>query len=313
MSAGMPRQFVLISPLAFLHAYIDDSASEQRDRRLFMAGYLNRAEAWALFSDAWHEELQATPSIDYLKMAEANSLRGQFDRRKGWTKQKRDEKLHCLASVISHSKPMLSFEISLSLACLNDLLKPVSPRGLGNPHFLCGFGIVAGLAGYMDSQKIKTPIDFIFDQQEGVDANIRLFFDYMKRNLPRGARRLIRHPIFEDEKDRQFLPLQAADMLAWHVRREHEDCTPPERLPLAILLRADSAHLKYEIGEAVIKRLSDHHSKLTDVSQLQSKAQWGAVRREIERLFALGIDPSTIGRRKNIYQRACAYIARLFH
>jgi len=47
-----------------------------------MAGYLNRANEWRLFDDAWAEELSAKPSIEYLKMVEANGLRGQFG---GWS------------------------------------------------------------------------------------------------------------------------------------------------------------------------------------------------------------------------------------
>jgi hypothetical protein len=157
--------------LAFLQAYADDSASEQGDLRLFMAGYLNRSEKWALFSDAWEEELRAKPAIEYLKMSEANYLKEQFA---GWSKESRDEKLRGLARVLRHFNP-LSFEFSVSRERFYHLVKPVSPRGIGNPHFTCCFGVVAGLARYADSQKIKMPIDFIFDCQEGVDEDIGLF------------------------------------------------------------------------------------------------------------------------------------------
>lgn len=84
------------SPI-LLQAFCDDSASDKGDKRLFMAGYLDRADRWQLFSEAWLEELQALPSIAYLRMVEANNLRGQF---KGWTKKARDQKLKGLARVI---------------------------------------------------------------------------------------------------------------------------------------------------------------------------------------------------------------------
>jgi hypothetical protein len=121
-------------PLAFLRAFTDDSGSEVGDRRLFMAGYLNRAELWALFADAWDEELKASPSIDYLKMAEAQNLRDQFDWRNGWTEEKRDEKLRALARVIRHFNPM-SFQVSIDRRHFYQVLEPVSPRGLANPTF----------------------------------------------------------------------------------------------------------------------------------------------------------------------------------
>jgi hypothetical protein len=79
--------------MASLQAFIDDSASDTGDRRLYLARYLNRTDRWALFSEAWREELKAAPSIAYLKMSEANAFVGQF---KGWTTADRDEKLRAL-------------------------------------------------------------------------------------------------------------------------------------------------------------------------------------------------------------------------
>jgi hypothetical protein len=58
-------------PLAFLQAFIDDSASETGDQRLFMAGYITSAETWVHFADAWAKELKSAPPISYLKMVEA--------------------------------------------------------------------------------------------------------------------------------------------------------------------------------------------------------------------------------------------------
>jgi hypothetical protein len=101
-------------------------------------------------------------------------------------------------------------------------------------------------------------------------------------------------------------------MLAWHLRREHEVCVSPERLPIADLLRNFNVHVAYQIDESMMKRWSDHHSQLPGISQLQSKAQWRSAKVEIARLSSLGIDPYMFGRRKNIFQRTREGIARLF-
>lgn len=311
--SGYARPHRLNKPLAFLHAYTDDSASEKGDRRLFMAGYLNRAENWALFSDAWDEQLRAAPSIDYLKMVEATNLRDQFARKKGWTEQARDEKLRGLARVIRHFRPV-SFEFSINREKFYSVVKPVSPRGLGNPHFTCCLGVVSAVTRYADSQKIKLPIDFIFDQQDGVAEDIGLLFEEIKKGLPKGARKLISAPpIFMDDKDRQFMPLQAADMLAWHVRREREVCIPPERLPMANLLRADSGHLMSELDETMMHRWAHHHSQLPGIPQLQSKGQWQRFKAEMARLNSLGYIPPHGSRWKNALYRARERLARLFH
>jgi hypothetical protein len=133
----------------YLQAFIDDSASETRDQRLFLAGYLNRASKWRLFSEAWTAELRAVPVIDYLKMSEANALAGQFE---GWTDSARNEKLRGLARVINHFNP-LSFEFSVSREDYYRHVRPVAPRGLGNPHFVCCFGVVSGVARHVEFKK----------------------------------------------------------------------------------------------------------------------------------------------------------------
>src|SRR4051794_29919926 len=87
--------------MVMLQAFVDDSASETGDRRLFLAGYLHNAEAWAMLSDAWERELKKPPSIAYFKMQEAESLdkKGQFA---GWSAAERDNKVFALAHIINH-------------------------------------------------------------------------------------------------------------------------------------------------------------------------------------------------------------------
>jgi hypothetical protein len=278
--------------LAFLRAFIDDSAADTGDQRLFMAGYLHRADQWALFSEAWDNELRSWPSIEYFKMAEANNLRDQFARRKGWTEETRDAKVSLLAHIIRDFQPM-SFEFSVPRDVFYSELTPVNPRGL-SPHFTTCFHVVAGLAQYMANEGVTTPIDFIFDEQDGVDTDIALFFSHMKKDLPPEAQALIDgSPIFKSDKDKRYLPLQAADLLAWHLRREHEMNV---KLPLAAMLRNSRGHLVSEVPNEVLRRWSEHHSKLPGINQLQSKNEWRAVKEEIKRLMDLGIDPSTIGK-----------------
>ncbi|BCG69824.1 hypothetical protein MesoLj113a_09820 [Mesorhizobium sp. 113-1-2] len=288
--------------MGLLQAVTDDSASDVGDQRLFLAGYLNSAEKWALFSDAWAEELKAAPAIDYFKMAEAQNRRDQF---KSWSEGQRDEKLSSLARVIAHFKP-LSFEVSVSRKEFFDILKPVSPRGLGNPHFTSVFHVVSILSRFASSKGGNIPIEFIFDEQDGVSDDIDLFFGYMKRNFPRKVRKLISgNPMFRDEK--VYLPLQAADMIAWHVRREHELNT---ELPLTNLLRSDT-HLVSEIENEVLQRWAHHHSQLPAVKHLQSKGQWRDIKREIARQSALGYIPPHGTRWKNFVNGARELIASL--
>jgi hypothetical protein len=293
--------------LAFLRAFADDSASEVGDRRLFIAGYMNRTEDWALFADAWDEELKAEPAIDYLKMAEAQNLRDQFDTRKGWTEEKRAEKLRGLARVIRHFEPV-SFQMSINREVFNRVLAPVTPRGLASPHFSCCAATVATIADMVGSYRPSdVQVEFIFDEQDGVSSDIDLFFEDIKPWLSRRAQKAIAgRPRFENDK--HLTPLQAADMLAWHLRREHEDGRPNE---MAKLLRNKDGHLVSEIDDAQIKRWADHDSKLVAAQSLKSKSQWRKFKTDVRNLKSRGIHPNDVG--TNIFTRFSRRLRLFFH
>jgi hypothetical protein len=277
--------------LAFIRAFFDDSAGETGDRRLFLAGYINRAENWALFSDAWDEELRAAPSIEYLKMAEAQNLRDQFSRRKGWNENAREQKLRGLARVIKHFEP-LSFQISIDREFFYRVNTPVSPRGLANPHFDCCVATVATVAKFGADARFESPIEFIFDKQDGVEDDIAMFFVQFLPHFSKKIRRMIDGtPKFVDDK--QFRPIQAADMLAWHLRREHEDSVI---LPMTDLLRVSGRHLVTEIPNATVQRWADHNKALPGAEKLRSKSQWRRFKTDFAQLVAAGANPATLGR-----------------
>ena len=194
--------------------------------------------------------IAAAPAIDYLHMVEAQNLRDQF---KGWTEVAKNEKLRGLARVIRHFEP-LSFEMSLNRDHFYRELKPISPRALAHPHFSCCGATVASIAKFAAAAKLQGQIEFIFDKQDGVDENIDLFFDQMKPWWPKKVQNMIAgRPLFQS--DSQFTPLQAADMLVWHLRREHE---VGEELLMASLLRGQRGHLVSEINDKTITAWARH-------------------------------------------------------
>ncbi|MER9374257.1 DUF3800 domain-containing protein [Mesorhizobium sp. M0491] len=277
-----------------LQAFSDDSASEIDDKRLFFAGYLNSAARWALFAEAWDEELRAKPSIAYLKMAEAQNLRDQF---RGWSVPEKDQKLRSMVRVIHHFAPT-SFEFSVSRKAYWDDVKPVAPRGIQAPHFVLTYHVMAGLSQYAVSVRNRIPIDFIFDDQEGVQDDVDLFFSYMKKQIPRKARKLIVNaPVFRSDRD--VLPLQAADMLAWHLRREHEAKTRPEDAEMAQLLRSPSGHLVSEVPGDSLKTIGGFFATLPAISGLQSKPQWRTHKQNLRELILQGYLPPHGTRWKN--------------
>ncbi len=210
-----------------LHAFIDNSASDVGSRRLFLAGYIHGAESWISFSAAWRAALVHPPAIQYFKMAEAQSLRGQF---RQWTQANRDRKLLSLAKVIQDHDPW-AVHCSVSRDDYARILAPVAPYPLKNPYSMCFWAVIQTAAVYHRELGIEgtPPVDFVFDQQGGLGDDAALWYDWMKQQQdPEICELLGDRPIFCDDK--QVVALQAADMLAWHVRRADEggDLPVPE-------------------------------------------------------------------------------------
>jgi Protein of unknown function (DUF3800) len=291
-----------------LEAYIDDSASDIGDQRLLLAGYINRADRWSRFSGAWEEELRASPSIEYLKMSEANCLGRQF---RGWSPADRDEKLRGLARVIRHFKPA-SIHCSVSRLDYANIVKPVAPYGLGNPYGICFHAIMVTLANsQLEHHGINVPIAFIFDQQEGLGEEARMFYEYIRETQPRPVRQLLsKTPRFGDDK--VVLPLQAADMLAWHVRR-HAERGDPDSFMVPDFLSADGYHMATDIDAHRLRSIANGFSQVQGVPLLKGRGAWKKTKREIIRLTALGVTPPyRLARLKNTLLYARKRLARIF-
>lgn len=280
--SGYSKNNRSLKPLAFLQAYFDDSASETGERRLFLAGYLHSADAWQKFSDDWGRVLNLKPKIKYLKMSEANALRGEFW---GWSEDARDMKLQMLAEVIHRHEP-ISFHTSVSRESFEELVVPVAPYALRKPHYHLSAGLIALVTKYLSDRKIELPVDFIFDRQEGVDSDVILTFDELIKHLSKRQKKIIgKTPIFADDKD--FLPLQAADFLAWNLRNLNQvEMTEPLSENLKSLLGYEHGCNEFDLQ--VLKTIGSGLNRYTEDSRPQTKSDWSKMKREIEELRRSG-------------------------
>jgi len=255
-----------------------------------------------MFSKAWQTILSQEPSIDYLKMSEANALRGEFW---GWSEITRDIKLLELVEVIKHFQP-ISFHISVNRKTFEEIVTPVAPYALGDPRFHCIGGIISTLTKYINQQEVKVPVDFIFDQQEGVDANISLFFEELMGKLPTSQKALIaKTPVFANDKE--FLPLQAADLLAWHLRKNNQPHPSHEGYLGAL---CSEEHIYSEIDEGRLAVISRGLSRHTKGYRRQTKKDWRKMKKEIPDLLAAGYIPPMGTKWKNFRFHLREFFAR---
>lgn len=247
-----------------LQAYVDDSRSNVDARHFILAGYVHSAEKWSQFSDDWKAELNTPPKIEYFRMVEAENLRGQFIR---WPWRKREQKVNRLAKVIHKYNPW-SFECWLSEKAFNKILKPIAPYDLKNPYMYCFYGVIVTVARLLQSEGIKAPVDFVFDEQGGLGPRVVFWYDWIKQwQDPSIAALLGNTPVFRDDK--KVLPLQAADILAWHLRRKKESRYLSENRKLHKHIFGN--HIQSGIDEVVLRELVQKMSQVPGVQAVQSK------------------------------------------
>jgi hypothetical protein len=129
------------------------------------------------------------------------------------------------------------FIVRLARAEFRAIVEPVAPYGMSRPYTYCFDALMVSLANsVIEGGHSRVPIDFIFDEQDGLGEEARFLYRIIRDGQPKAVRSILsRDPIFRNDK--HVLPLQAADMLAWHVRRNH--VRDPEAFQVPEFLSAD--------------------------------------------------------------------------
>lgn len=195
-----------------LQAFVDESGSRNQDVCMVLAGFISPAEEWIAFSDEWQACLDDAPTLEYFKMREAvKNPSGAF---KNWRRDAVRAKVRDLVEIIKqHAKmaihcttPIRGFDVTLG-----DL-----PGPLVNPYCHNFAAIMAGIGWEAIDQKAEE-LELIFDEHDKYAPLIRNIYPFFKRKADPELRQVLPiEPMFRS--DIKFLPLQAADMLAWLFR-----------------------------------------------------------------------------------------------
>lgn len=207
-----------------LKAFIDDSGNDGKSPVFVLAGFVASAEAWETFSSDWGSALNPEGSFQMgvLKMADVYRNRVRGSRYYGLSDAERDARLKSLIQIVNRHAmhgivSVVPYELYNRIIRGNFNLQ--STTALDRPYFLSFFGVMARLFQITQSLKLDDKIDFIFDTQESESkALLRSEYDRFISLAPDNIASLSGgYPSFQN--DEEALPLQAADMLAWHIRK----------------------------------------------------------------------------------------------
>jgi hypothetical protein len=252
-----------------LQAFIDDSGNDGKSPVFILAGYIASAENWERFSNEWEKTLKPEDGMNLgvLKMADVYRNRVRGSRYYGWADDQRDQRLKSLIKVIN-SHALHGIVSIVPYKTYDAFIKgKFNPPSLDRACFLSFFGIMTRLLAVAQQLKLDDRIDFIFDSQDSENKPLLMAeYDRFISLAPPEIRALSGgYPEFKRDED--SLPLQAADMLAWHVRRYYFDLyngkdptKEPSNIYLANLFKP--AHDVLDIWDkARIKQVADVLSK----------------------------------------------------
>lgn len=200
-----------------LRFFIDDSG--KNDPPVFvLGGAVFDVARLTAFEDSWNAALAASPSIPFLKMKDANARKGAF---KGMSNEDRDAKLEALGSALAdHAVSTIS--ITVRHDDYERIYGGRMMRWMDRPYQMMFHLMIA--TGFMlaQGQEPGTSGEFVFDRQLEHEEALREAFPALRSMLEPSISDFMRtDPRHADDRDE--VGLQAADMVAWHVRRTWRD------------------------------------------------------------------------------------------
>jgi hypothetical protein len=197
-----------------IQAFIDESGGKGQSRVFTMAGWLSTSERWLKFFEEWSACLNRYPHLNYFKMREAASLIGQF---RNVPPPVRDSKLRELARII-RNHVAVAFHCTLDLEGFADTIADLG-KPFCDPYFWPFHITVMALCFESIDRGCNTQTEVVFDEHSIFKPRAVPWYPVVRAfmNEPSEAAVMPLRPIFST--DAESPPLQAADMLAWLIRR----------------------------------------------------------------------------------------------
>jgi len=189
--------------LCVLQAYIDDSG--EAGKVLILAGYLATVEQWLRFSERWQQALDMSPPWLVFKMRAIDMKIPEQRERAEYHYRIIEEFLpggFCVAIPIKPLK-LVCEELNIGLRWRR-------------PYYMAWIAVISVFRKFYTKGGWKQSLDLIFDEQ--IESKIVLeAYDILTMKQNGDMAPFKNRPIFRN--DEEFLPLQAADLLAWWARK----------------------------------------------------------------------------------------------
>jgi hypothetical protein len=245
-----------------LQAYVDDSGNTPQGKdahqdRFVLAGFVMAAEKWELFSDRWAAALSRPPKIEYFKMNAVEDGGKPFITESGLilAREFRLQKMNEVAQVIAELEP-LPVVASLKWDDYERMVRGKVHPKLDSPYAILFYQIQRAAHEFQIAVNKMFPernfgfhrVDFVFDKQGPVGEQASQWHAKLAQVVPEPYKTMMGNtPVFRDDRD--IVALQAADMLAWHVR--HGYAYPRDMMPALERILPEGSTIN-EVGERAL-------------------------------------------------------------
>jgi len=272
--SGLPEMKRRRRLLVILQAYLDESGSRNQDVCFVLAGFIAPSEVWAQFSDEWQQCLDAPPKLDYFKMREAvANPTGAF---KNWKRSEVQRKVCELVGIVKRHV-RLGIHCTIPIRGFYEIVAATDTGPFSNPYSMAFYAALAGV-GWEALERNADGLDVIFDVQDKYSGFVKAAYPLMKKRAePDLSRILPVEPMFKDDK--QFLPLQAADMLAWlfrnafNGRRTQWEWIATELMPVIPMSEYSTIYTRERL-ENVRKLTGEVKYSRKEIEELRESLQW---------------------------------------
>ncbi len=234
--AGVPAE----KQLVYIYtAYLDESGTHDGAESLAVAGFLSVANSWVDFSARWQLALNDF-GLDYFHMSDFANRVGPYAT---WNEQERRARLTRLLGIISNST-VASVATCLSVPEVEEIFSARAKAMCGGAYGLAAIATFMSAADVVSAdESIDGTINYVFESGARGAGQIAAVYNANVRDPVQKDQYRLGSLRFDDK--RMFLPLQAADILAYEVYKnwrreraarekiEHEKAEP--RFPLVAL------------------------------------------------------------------------------
>jgi hypothetical protein len=203
--------------LVLLQVYIDESGFDGGPVYV-LGACVSTVSNWTTFSEEWQKILDMSPSVSYFKASEAFFNKGEF---LGVSEERRREKNMLLFGAIEDNI-LVTISHCISKENWNSIVNKNAQarKFFRSPYSYLVYGLIPELMMDIKLSGNQSNVEFIFDdhliEKQSVIEDWSIFMD--DGWLPRRQKKQIKGaPTFRNDK--AFLPLQAADMIAWISRK----------------------------------------------------------------------------------------------